>query len=157
MIAIGFSTSDWWISRLIRWFTNSTVSHVWILHEAYGSQYIMEATASGFRIMEYERFKRANKVIYTHNILEDFEELNIDPSTRLNNTARWLGDKYDFLGVLKFLLKPLKIWKGMSTPRKLQCSEAISRHFAPELFPGLDPEWSTPELLYSALRQHKHD
>lgn len=153
MIAIGFSTSTSLISKAIRWFTRSKVSHVWILHEAYGDCYVMDSVASGFRVVPYEYFLKRNRVYYLRDVEDDLRELNIDPVQRLHKVAKWLGRPYDFLGIVRFLLRPLFFWRPVSTPRKMICSEAVVR-FAPELFPGINPEWATPKSLLEVFQAH---
>jgi hypothetical protein len=145
MTAIGFSTTNGLISRLIRWWDKSSVSHAWILVEAFGGQYVMEAECRGFRLVSYAHFQETSRIVYVHE-LDDC----VSTKEAVNRAAEWLGDSYDYRGLFKFLLRSLKFWRGISTPKKMFCSEAVVR-FAPELFPGVDPEWATPKQLMQIL------
>jgi hypothetical protein len=155
-VAIGFSTTDAWTSRAIRYFTRDAAlkpeespSHAWLLHEAYGSLYVMEAEWRGFRVISYDYFKTQNRVIETHSVVDLLANKGINVRSRVFEMAERLGDAYDWVHFFTFLWPMLST--GQST-KTLLCSEAIVR-FAPELFPGVDPERARPSQLMIALRK----
>jgi hypothetical protein len=156
MLAIGFSTTGSLFSRAIRWFTGSKVSHVFILHEAYGGLYVMDATpGSGFRLVGYGQFFEENTVVYIHEITQDLLHANVAIDERLDRAASWLSYPYDYCNILWLALRLCRVGK-ISTPRSMQCAEAVVR-FAPELFPSVGPESATPHDLMKILQGHKHE
>lgn len=155
MIAIGFSTTDKLLSRLIRWKTSipelkpeETPSHVWILHDAYGSEYVMQAEWYGFGVISFEHFKKTNRVIDVISVSDMLAWRNVDARARVFEAAEWLGDGYDFWHMLGFVLPALA---HGDSPKQLMCSEAVVR-FAPELFPGVNPERASPPRMLHTLR-----
>lgn len=156
MIAIGFSTTSKLSSALIRWRTkvpelppDQMPSHAWLLHDAYGSEYVMEAEWSGFRVISFAQFKNANRIIDIVPVSDRMARRNVDARARVYEAAEWLGDSYDWKGILGFALPRLLL---AQSPKALLCSEAVVRSF-PELFPGLDPERASPAQLLVRLQQ----
>jgi hypothetical protein len=158
MVAIGFSTTQKLSSRLIRWRTRQpglpakeTPSHAWILHEAYGGQYVMSAEWNGFVVVSYEQFRADNRIIEVVPVVERMAFIGVDARVRVFEVAEWLGTNYDWAGLLRFVVP--RLIRGQS-PKALLCSEAAARAFK-ELFPGMDPERSSPSSLLMALRKSK--
>jgi hypothetical protein len=140
-VTIGFSTTDKLASRLIRAWTRSKVSHAWVVVPLLEQPFVIGAEWQGFIAMPYDKFVKQNKVLHEHQ----YEV----PMAHVIELLTWLSTPYDFLAILKHVLRPLFSWRK-ATPQYLMCAEAVCR-FAPELFVGIDPEWATPELLMNSL------
>jgi hypothetical protein len=148
-VSIGFSTTNSLISRAIRAFTGESVSHSWILHEAYGGQYVMQAEWSGFQVVSWSHFRAKNKVVEVVPVSQVLATRGIDARARVMGMAEYLGDAYDFWAMLAHLIPPLI---RLASPTALICTEAIVRCF-PELFPNVNPEKATPGQLRSILNK----
>jgi hypothetical protein len=162
VIRVGFSTGKKNVlSAVIRFFTGSKVSHAWLLLEDtyFGLPLVLEATTEGFRLIPYAKFQAKTTVI---------EVVDLDPTypvdSGVKQAAQWLGDSYDFGGLLgsAFVLvgRWLKRkWKNPSASSKAMfCSEAVVRVLQASSYPGadqLDPEATTPQDLLDYLRAVK--
>lgn len=161
MVRVGFSTHrSNLLSTVIRWLTGSKVSHTWLLIDEpyFGIPLVMEATEVGFRLIPYEVFAKKNDIV---------EIVSVDP-TRLDSVeasvkraAQWLGDDYDFGGLLGSAVILLgrrlkKRWKNpFASSTAMFCSEAVVLVLKGADYPGtenLDPEATTPEDLLDFLR-----
>lgn len=156
MVAIGFSTSSSSISTAIRWKTKvpelskkEMPSHAWILHEAYGDEYVMQAEWTGFGVISYSHFKKENTILQVIPIAEKMALFGVDARARVCEAAEWLGDSYDWWSLLRFVVP--KLIRGDS-PKALLCTEAVVRAF-PELFPGMGPEGKSAAQLLVQLRK----
>lgn len=159
MIGVGFSTHTANpISRLIRWFTGSKVSHCWLLLEDsfFGVDVlmVMEATETGFRLIPYENFKaQGNDVVAV--IVPDH---SLDAG--IKHAVRWLGAGYDFAGLFGSAFVMLGRWfkrrwrNPLDSPRSMFCSEAVTLVLQAAAYPGadkLDPSATTPQDLLHFL------
>ena len=154
-IKIGFSTTNSIVSRAIRWFTKSAVSHCFILFEDsfLGCDLLLEASAGGFQVMRFDVFAAKNRVVrlvpLSQPILYGVQE-----------ATRWLGDSYDYLGLVGSAVMMVARWakrkikNPLHAPRSMFCSEAIVRALQTANYPGasgLDPASVTPEDLLEFL------
>jgi hypothetical protein len=155
---VGFSTTTSWISRLIRAFTKSRVSHAWLLYydEDFGRDMVMESTLEGFRIVPYDKFAAQNKVVAIFKP-EDQYAFN----QGFLKIIDWLGTAYDFRGLFgmlwvlmgRFMKK--KFRNPMGNAHTMFCSEVIVRVM--ERYPDtefLDPEGVSPEDLMHHMYMH---
>jgi len=146
-VAIGFSTSNGIVSRVIRWFTKSKVSHAWVSFDSktLGLRLIMHATGGGYRLNHWEKWAAKNKVVAQFVSREDFTD-----GVRL--MARQLGKKYDlwsalFLGFKRWVGKLFR--NPVRNKDRLHCSEAITLLLQTHGYAAnIDPESSTPGDLY---------
>jgi hypothetical protein len=153
MVRVGFSTRTKNIfSRAIRWLTGSKTSHTWLLFDDtfFGLPMVMEATEVGFRLLPYDNFKaEGNDIIAL-----------IEPPYALDEgvqqAARWLGERYDFTGILGSVFVLLgrwlkKKWRNpLAGSKSMFCSEAVVRVMQAAKYPGsdaFDPEATTPQDL----------
>jgi hypothetical protein len=145
-ITIGFSTSSSIISRIIRWFTRSKASHAFatFYDQTLERIIIIEATGSGYRLTQHEKWSKGNKVIGEFKCKKDLTK-------SLRFMAEKLGNNYDYWSALGLAVRR---WWGkwyrnpLRDPNKLHCSEAITlmlQHAG--LAETLDPESTTPEDL----------
>ncbi|MBI2449651.1 hypothetical protein HYV49_05135 [Candidatus Pacearchaeota archaeon] len=127
-IKIGFSTSNSIISKLIRWFTKSEVSHAYI--EVYDEflqiNLIIHADFQGIIIQLAKEFDIGNRRL---------EEYEID-DIRLDNTLKdnlwYLGKKYDYFKFINFAFFIIfkrwlirKVKNPYIDPQKLVCVDFI--------------------------------
>jgi hypothetical protein len=147
-----------WISRAIRWFTDSPVSHAWVLYwdEDFDCDCVLEFTEGGCRIKTYESFKKANKIVKVWT-----------PQCSLNlgfvKMREWLEAGYDYLGLFGMAWVALGRWlkRKWKNPwagsKKAFCSEGVARLLLYASYPGLewlDPERTSPnDLLEFALKE----
>jgi len=149
---IGFSTGTGLVSRIIRWFTRSTVSHAWILYfdQEFGCDCILEATAEGFRIQSFEKFRSENRIIATFT-----PKIVLTPGFK--SMAAWLGAYYDFGGLFGMAWVLLGRWlrrrwrNPLASSRTMFCSEAVARlcfaaGYRGDIFE--QPENTSPQDLY---------
>lgn len=61
-LCIGFSTSNSWISKIIRWFTNSKISHCFVAVDLFGARLIIGAEAWGVDWRTKARFEEKNQI-----------------------------------------------------------------------------------------------
>jgi len=161
MIRIGFSThQNNVMSRLIRWFTGSKVSHTWLLIEDafFGVEMVMEATETGFRLIPYTNFKAEGNDIVA--VLDPAHPLDAG----VRQAALWLGERYDFTGLFGSAFVLLGRWlkrkwrNPFDAPQSMFCSEAVTRVLQAAAYPGaqnLDPAATTPQDLLDFLGRGK--
>jgi hypothetical protein len=149
-ITIGFSTTNKFISRFIRWITRAKVSHAWIgfNDSTLGQRMVMQAERWGYEVRPWTKWLTQNKWI------AEFEIPQSPADSALQFIASFLGSDYDFTSAL---LLGLKRWFGRwfkrptQSPTKLMCSEGVVRFLQfgqYEFATGLDPEATSPgELL----------
>lgn len=155
---VGFSTSKKLISRLIRWFSDSVVSHAWLLYfdVDFGKDMVLESTLEGVRIIPFEAFKK-------HNIVKDewLFQPRVDLALGFQKAGEELGSKYDFRGLFGMALVVVgrwlkKRWKNpWQNPRSMFCSEFVASILKWSHCPGTD-YWDvstiTPDDLLDFFR-----
>lgn len=156
-IKVGFSKSGSLISKLVRFFSRSDISHTWLLLEDLvgGIDLVMEAVPGGFHIITYERFVRENQVI-------DVVDLNTTYSeSSLRRAFGWMGKRYDYLTVFGMMWVLFgrffgKKWKNPLSSKSIDCVESIV-YFLRSNNAGraheIDPGSMTPKDLYDHLKQ----
>lgn len=152
---IGFSTSNSIISRIIRWFTRSKVSHSYIGYysHTFDKYMVMESTWSGFRIGNYKSWTIRNKIVYEFKCKRDL-------SKSLKHISNDLDLEYDYWSALGLSVRR---WFGkwyrnpFRDPNKLHCSEAVAIFLQHDnLAQSLDPESTTPEDLLQYCINSNH-
>jgi hypothetical protein len=155
---VGFSTTKAWLSRLIRWFTDASVSHAWILYFDldFGREMVLEATLEGVRIIPYEVFQQHNTIIKvcipSHSLKQGFAKV-----------GETLGAAYDFGGLFGMLWVLFGRWckKKLKNPwnrtQAMFCSEFVAQVLRWSYYPGTEywtPAEMSPQDLYAFfLRQ----
>ena len=151
---VGFSTTNLWISRLIRWFTKSKASHAWIAFESQelGTKIVLEAHYT-FRAVPYSFFARQNKVVAE-------VEMVGDTSSMVAKCAEFLGTDYDYTGIVGGIIVSLGRWfkhkwrNPWGNPKAQTYSESVVRALKAAKYPSsevLDPESTTPQELMAFL------
>jgi hypothetical protein len=157
-INICFSTTDAVLSRWIRWFTRSRVSHAVITFrsELLGKVLVMEASAVGFRLLPWAKWEKKNTLV-TRFRLDLPEAAQV---SALHFIADKLGDEYDRRGLFGFF-RVLSWWREkplhglpnwLDHPNKLFCSEAVALFLHHAGLDGFErpAQWSPGELLIHA-------
>jgi hypothetical protein len=152
VIRFGFSTSNWWVSRLIRWVTRSRVSHAFILieNEPILGDIVLEAAAIGFRI--------STKTMLTSGTTTIFQL--VDPVLPLESAVQtavaWLGERYNYEGLFGEAWVALwrrfgrRVKNPLRNSRSMFCSEAVVYILQAAHYPeadALDPQSTSPEDL----------
>jgi hypothetical protein len=145
-IRIGFSSGSSIISSIIKWFTRGKASHSYVVFydETLGRNIVIESTWYGYRLSQYKKWIKENKVINEFKCKENL-------SDNLKFMASKLGQDYDYWSALGLAAKRWfgKLYRNpFRDPKKLHCSEAIVLFLQYSDFAMyLDPESSTPEDL----------
>ncbi len=125
-VHIGFSTTTGPLSWLIRWATGTRVSHCFIVYRCgvFGSDMVLEASGSGFRVMAWSRFDRVNRLIAVYRLHRPDEALR----GGMLRLAPRLGDAYDTLSLFGYLLRSVFSLRRVpfNSRKKLVCSEAVA-------------------------------
>jgi hypothetical protein len=126
VVHVGFSTTGGWLSRWVRRFTRSRVSHCIVVYrsEVFGQEMVLEASGNGFRMVSWRRWDRANRLIALYRLELPEPDLRI----ALQRLADRLGDSYDTVSLFGFALsRCLRLKKVPFNSRsKLVCSEALA-------------------------------
>lgn len=152
MITIGFSTTDKLISRIIRWATNSPVSHTFVLFDVYGIPMVLEAAFEETRLKPYAYFTNGNNIVATFDVVCSDEAIKM---LLLN-----LSTPYDFGGLFGFFFVQVgrflrQKWHNPWDNRQaLFCSELITGWLKAQNYPGseeLEPKSTSPNDLLILL------
>ena len=153
MVKIGFSTTNMFLSRLIRWVTRAKVSHVWFLIEMYGKLFVLQADIGGITITPLSDYDKKWTII---EIVTPKQDIDLAPAWEL------LGQKYDYAGLLgcawvyigRWLKKK---WKNpLASGHAMFCSEYIVDVLQADKYPntqGLIPSSVSPEDLLELLKE----
>ena len=157
-VIIGFSTPRGFnlISWLIRKVTGSRTSHAWLLvyDPVFKLRMVMEAHSTGMRLVPLTVFEKTNVVVAQAHPRVDF-------SRALQNAGRWLGEKYDFTGLLGMAWVLLGRWirrkwrNPFNDSRALFCSEAVVQTLRSAEYPHigeLQADSTSPEDLLDFLQ-----
>ena len=152
---IGFSTGTRMLSRIIRWFSRSSVSHAWLLYwdVDFNRDMVLESTLEGVRIIPFDVFQKHNKIIKVFT-----------PSFSLKvgwaKVGEHLGECYDFTGLLGMIFVILGRWfkrrwrNPWNSTKGLFCSEFVASVLQWSQAPNTeywDPSIMTPEDLYEYM------
>lgn len=155
-IKVGFSTSTSLISRIVRFFTRSKISHTFLLLDKafLGGDMVLQANPGGFVLLTYEAFQSSNEVL-------ELVELSHSILPGLQRSTGWLGKKYDYLAVLG--LVPVlagramgRKWRNPFNTKSVFCSEVIVHIMKASGYPGsesLDADSMTPQDLHDFLKK----
>ncbi len=128
IIKIGFSTTNSWYSKIIRWFMKSNVSHSYIkiYDEFLKTSLVLHADFVGTVIVHSEVFDLTNIVVEEYEI----NDSRLDDAIRKN---LWhLGKRYDWYDMYQWMLVLMfkrwfvrKVKDPMESPKKLICVDFI--------------------------------
>ena len=151
MITIAFTTKDSWVSRLIKWATRGSASHVLIGTKVYGVDMFLHCSVGGVQMSTRDKWLKKNKLVHEYKVM---------PNVRsgLQHAFSHLNEKYDYLALLGYAWiilawRLLKVkWKNpLASSKGMVCSEFV-RHL--DLngdriteWKDLDPERTHPKHL----------
>jgi hypothetical protein len=162
-VRVGFSTTNAWLSRLIRKLSRSRVSHAFLVYGDvdFGRDMVMEAVGNGFRIVPYSGFEKHNTVVAQITPAFPIEK-------GLQEAVNWLGAGYDTGGLVGMAWLMVKRWfrlrarsvrtrNPLASSRALFCSEAVARACLWSEYPGfdLDPESTSPQDLLEFFERER--
>lgn len=132
---ILFARNNHWISRLVRWRTNSDWSHVAI---TYGDNVIEAVGGRGVRLTPRRAFNKRYTVI---------EERYLDGDAEVARDL--IGKGFDEGGLWGLVFGRIT-WQD---PDKWFCSELVAK--ASTYFNDEDAHRATPQILYMISREHE--
>jgi hypothetical protein len=104
MLVIGFGTNEQWHSKLIRWISGSTWSHVWVEDLLWNHQVVLHATTQGIIVEPYLH------VLDRYPTYERYRVVDlVDLRLGLRRMIGDLGERYDYSIIWNGLL--LGLWK----------------------------------------------
>lgn len=161
-VSFGFSTSDWWVSRVIRWFTRAKCSHAFLL---------IEGTELGDLVLEAEwcGLKLSTRQALTSGTTHIVDTIEPPPAmvgpvnaALYQTLSKDLDIPYDYTGLLGMAWVAVGRWLGkkwsnpLRSARSMFCSDAIvALILQPAGWPGaqaLDAQSIDPESLRLFLR-----
>lgn len=155
-ITIGFSTTNGWRSRLIRWVTHSPCSHAWISFndDTLGLRLVMQAETWGFEVRPWSRWTKENIRV------AEFSPIGPPLEESLRWIATFLGSQYDYKaaflsGIWRWVRRGIR--SRFNDPGKLMCSEGLIRflqHGQYNAVGGLDPELTPPKKALGRVLRH---
>ena len=138
-VKIGFSTGlHSPISWLIRKATGSRTSHAFLIYqdETLSDSMILEADRGGFQVQRLAVFLRTNTLV---------AQVPVDlPAAAIQEADRWLGEGYDYEGLLCEAIVKVARWFGrkisspVHSPKSMFCSEAMVKLLQVAKYPGAD-------------------
>lgn len=159
-ITVGFSTTNFWISKAIRWITRSKVSHAWVgfYDESLGINFVIQAESWGLELRPRKRWEQENSLV------AEYTPIGGDLTASLHWLIDCLGNKYDFgslfwSGIANFFKRYAKsiskkfVW---NSPTRLMCSESVIRFLDKGSYASVkdfDPEITSPEQLLIAVNK----
>jgi hypothetical protein len=155
-VSIGFSTSDWWVSRAIRWATRARVSHAFLLLEGVSplGDLVLEAEWSGLRLSTLAKAAQGGT-----RVVETVVPA-VDLAPAVLKALSWIGEEYNYTGLLGMFWVCLgryfgKAWRNpLRNSRSMFCSEAVVYVLQEARYPGadaLDPQSVDPQALADFL------
>lgn len=150
---IGFSTSKTsWISRIIRWFTRSTVSHCFIVYhdDEWKRDMIMESEGGLGGSVHIVKFN-PNSSSIVKLVAPKF-----DIEVGMNKMVDRLGEPYDYTGLFGMAWVEIGKWlkKKWANPwqssKAMFCSELVAQVLIDSKYPGADkfvPADTDPQML----------
>jgi len=104
-ILVVVSASDTFLGRVIRWLTSSPVNHTFLVYESYlwGGWWAAQIGSDGVKKIP------ANHALSKY-VMTEFYEYRGNIARGLHACRAMVGEKYDFMGILGFLLK-IVVWR----------------------------------------------
>lgn len=155
-LRVGFSTTEHWLSRVIRFFTKSSVSHCWLAYydDELDVDFVLEASEFGFRMIPMEVFRK-------HNLVKEIVNTGRFLGPAGKTLFSWLGHRYDFTGLAG--MSWTMVWRRLgfrarnpgNSKATLFCSEAVAAILRLSAYPGsetLVPDQTSPQDVYDFLK-----
>jgi|SRR5579863_199833 len=162
MPSLVFTTSSHWLSKTVRWMTNSATSHVCLGTEIFGEPVLIHAAIdgetghNGVQITPRDKWLDDNELVAEYAIIPEIGEDSMRPMIRL------LCEKYDKLGLVGYVAVVVAKWLGkkiqnpLASAKALVCARYVLKldptgRLIPE-WAGLDAEKTTPHDLLVLCR-----
>jgi hypothetical protein len=151
-IYIVFERTNGWIGKAIRWFTGGEVNHVAIMYDSedWQEQWLVEALERGVFA-----HKRTNEKYY-----EVYELCADDAAEAVRGVGKYIGEWYDYIGILGFALVKLwwrvfkrKLKKPFTSSKGQLCSELVARVLQRYVHIQ-NPQWVEPNELLKICRSN---
>ena len=161
-VNIGFTMSDWWVSKLIARCTKAKVSHAYVVFndpDSFFGNMVFEAAWCGFRSTSRLALTRG-----TTRIVREIP-VDVDPSAAFDVCERWTDTPYDYMGLFGEAWVQVgrlfgRRWKNpFAGAHHMFCSEACVYVLAACGDPrvaGLDARSTSPEDLLEVLSVPAH-
>lgn len=153
--AIGFSASKSWISKAIRWFRRSHVSHAFLIINKGPRYFVMEA---GIRQVHITSYKKHYEKGYVELYSPDVDEKKIDEA--IDKMIPYLEEGYGYLQLLGFAIVCLfdRVGIKIKNPigRGIICSELVRDYLVAlgfEEFQKLDKNTAAPDDLLDIIKK----
>lgn len=151
MIQVGFSTTNMFLSKIIRDVTKAKISHCWFVFDMYGKQFVLQADIGGVKIAPYNKASKKWTNIQTVPLKH---EIDMAPAWDMLDTdydyGGLIGNAWVYLGA-----RLGKKWKNPTADsHALFCSEFVIDVLQAVKYPGAekyDPETTTPEQILELL------
>jgi len=157
-ITIGFSTTNKWMSGVIRWITRSPVSHAWIGFEdaTLGISLVLQAEAWGVELRPRSRWEKENKAKAVFSSPDSGDRLKVLISETLGARYDWRSaGLLGIIGWAKRWVKSRFTLRLSRSPKRLMCAELVTRYLhALGLAKDLDEETSSPLDLLAWSNHH---
>lgn len=153
-VRIVFTASQSWFGRVIRWFTKSTVSHVFIEFPVWGRRMAIESTVGGTRMVLADKAR--------HDVFCEYR-LRVETKEALIKLMPYLGTPYDYTGLLLLAWAKIAVdWARSKVRHPLwgtkaaKCSELVAVFFEELglLEEDLVLEFVSPEDLLEHVKVH---
>lgn len=156
-LRVGFSRTNTFLSKAIRWFTNSPISHTYIRldDEFLGNPLIIHADLPGVVIVHASLFDKNNDVFCEYEI----ENESLDRALKKNLSL--LGKKYNYWHLLdwawfitfkRWVQK--KIENPTEDPKKIICVDFVLRVLNCAKLTHLEIGSMTPKNLMEWIENH---
>lgn len=164
-VFIGFSTTDVWLSKLIRSVSRSKYSHAWVRHgsELWGGQWVTQADWPVVRTWPWDMASRTWTV-------QQLYRPTFDITLAMRSVRKDFEKRYDIAGLFGiFLVTVVQRWfhrriqNPLASPDELFCSEFVCQMLMNVRLPDgtalpeterWSPEQASPKLLEKYCRRH---
>ncbi len=160
IVQFGFTTSDWFVSRIIRWATRAKVSHAFVILRGTDlGDMVLEAGWDGWRLRPLVTWLTGSTRIVA--LLEAPADRAAAVAAAAQGATKDVGEPYDYGGLLGMACVAFGRWLGKKrrnpfrSSTSMFCSDAVvAEILQPAGWPGadkLDPQSVSPEDLLEFL------
>lgn len=154
-MTVLFTTSPSILSRFIRWFTRSQVSHVGIGTTLHGVPVVIHADVGGVQVSTRTKFLQ-RRILHA-----EYDHIRQPSDLHMSAAVLAIGEGYDYLGLFGFAIVilawrwlRLRLHNPFASPRAVVCSEFVARALS---VPGIsDVETVSPQVLLEACATSSH-
>lgn len=151
MITLVFTTTNSWLSKLIRFFTKGRSSHVMVGIKVYDQDMFLHCTSGGVQVTPREKWLKGSTLVAEYEIVPDV-------TSGVKQAFRLLNDNYDYPALLGYAwllvmwrLFKKKVKNPLASTTSYVCSEFVCHldltGACIKEWSNLDPERTHPEDL----------